>query len=77
MGKRGASGYKFAVNSTIVQHILPGTDGHVEGGGRRGMHSATAGYWNVETDGMWNYLFDSGDTKGLSVVVSVLWIAVS
>ncbi|KAI9806212.1 MAG: hypothetical protein M1825_006327 [Sarcosagium campestre] len=62
--------YKFAVNSTIIQH-LPGV-----AGGRRGMHSASGAFWNNEKDGMWNYKYDGGEDKGLDIVVSVLWIAI-
>lgn len=66
------------VNSTIVQHAPVGE-------GRRGMHSATAGYWNLERDGMWNYKFDgsgvtmegTGRGLGLDVVVSVIWVAIA
>ncbi|EFX04569.1 dynein light chain [Grosmannia clavigera kw1407] len=105
-GVAGAPTYKFAVNSTIVQHLIPtsqlnksrgagtgsvedasadgeqkkvtpdatSTDGkpHV---GRRGMHSAQAAYWNEKTDGMWTYKYDGGESKGLDVVVMVLWVA--
>lgn len=87
--------YKFAVNSTIVQHVVPnsqmnkpaGTPGAAEGeptssatekkgqAGRRGMHSATGGYWNEKTDGMWSYKYE-GESKGLDVVIMLIWIAV-
>lgn len=50
-----------------------GTDGkpHV---GRRGMHSATGAYWNDKTDGMWSFKYEGGESKGLDVVISVIWI---
>ncbi|EGS20089.1 putative dynein light chain protein [Thermochaetoides thermophila DSM 1495] len=82
--------YKFAVNSTIVQHIVPtsqinkpvattsedGTTTNKKGqAGRRGMHSATGGYWNEKTDGMWSFKWD-GEGKGLDVVIMLIWIAV-
>ncbi|KAH6617283.1 Tctex-1 [Chaetomium tenue] len=80
--------YKFAINSTIVQHVVPTsqlnkptTQSTEEGtskkgqAGRRGMHSATGGYWNEKTDGMWSFKWD-GDAKGLDVVLMVIWIAV-
>jgi len=103
----GQPNYKFAVNSTIIQHLVPssalnkpraptnsagtstdssepatttelkteatGTDGkpHV---GRRGMHSATGAYWNEKTDGMWSFKYEGGESKGLDVVISVIWI---
>ncbi|KAK4100043.1 hypothetical protein N658DRAFT_452012 [Parathielavia hyrcaniae] len=87
---QGASvpAYKFAINSTIVQHVVPTsqlnkpTSPPVEEGtakkgqaGRRGMHSATGGYWNEKTDGMWSFKWD-GETKGLDVVLMVIWISV-
>jgi hypothetical protein len=43
--------------------------------GRRGMHSATGGFWNEKTDGMWSFKFD-GENKGLDVVIMLIWIAV-
>jgi dynein light chain Tctex-type 1 len=78
--------WKFAVNSTIIQHLSPKAttasegaelvNGKAEGGqrvGRRGMHSACGAYWNNEKDGMWSYKYE---TKGMDVVISVIWIAV-
>ncbi len=102
--------YKYAVNSTIIQHLVPtsalirakaaqesslvkteksegtittsdakneavGTDGkpHV---GRRGMHSATGAYWNEKTDGMWSFKYEGGESKGVDIVISVIWIAI-
>jgi len=81
--------YKFAINSTIVQHVVPtsqlnkstsaGTEEEAAAkkgqAGRRGMHSATGGYWNEKTDGMWSFKFD-GESKGLDVVIMLIWIAV-
>jgi hypothetical protein len=82
-----APSYKFAINSTIVQHFVPtssssstsvsaeeGTSkkGH---GGKRGMHSATGGYWNEKTDGMWSFKWD-GEGKGLDVVIMLIWIGI-
>jgi hypothetical protein len=106
----GTPAYKYAVNSTIIQHLVPtsalnrakaaqessiskaeksdatistsdikteatGTDGkpHV---GRRGMHSATGAYWNEKTDGMWSFKYEGGESKGLDVVISVIWISI-
>lgn len=92
--------FKFAVNSTIIQHLNPrptysstgtGTSdgggsagaelvggrtpegGAAAAGGRRGMHSACGAYWNNERDGMWSFKYE---TKGMDVVISVIWIAV-
>jgi hypothetical protein len=51
------------------------TDGkpHV---GRRGMHSATGAYWNEATDGMWSYKYEGGESKGLDVVIMILWVSI-
>ncbi|KAK3350142.1 putative dynein light chain protein [Lasiosphaeria hispida] len=89
-----ASTYKFAINSTIVQHVVPtaqlnkstgtSTSGETDDkstaakkgqAGRRGMHSATGGFWNEKTDGMWSFKFD-GEAKGLDVVIMLIWIAI-
>jgi hypothetical protein len=85
-----APAYKFAINSTIVQHVVPtaqlnkptGTPAAEKEGtskkgqaGRRGMHSATGGYWNEQTDGMWSFKYD-GEDKGLDVVLMLIWIAI-
>lgn len=78
--------YKFAVNSTLVQHSTPrpssagGEAAPVAAsagahGGRRGMHSATGAYWNEERDGMWSFKWDGGEEKGMDVVVAVLWFS--
>lgn len=107
----GQPSYKYAINSTIIQHLVPSSalskhriptassstvidptdtssvttsdskneatsaDGkpHV---GRRGMHSATGAYWNEKTDGMWSYKYEGGESKGLDVVISVIWIGI-
>jgi hypothetical protein len=105
----GSPSFKYAVNSTIIQHLVPtsalkakaaqesslastekddvristsdakteatSTDGkpHV---GRRGMHSATGAYWNEKTDGMWSFKYEGGESKGLDVVISVIWISI-
>ncbi|KAM7199359.1 Tctex-1 [Naviculisporaceae sp. PSN 640] len=88
----GAKGpeYKFAINSTIVQHVVPNSqlnkspapapstpeqpsaESKKGQAGRRGMHSATAGYWNEKTDGMWSFKFD-GESKGMDVVIMLTW----
>ncbi|KAK4949583.1 hypothetical protein LTR28_007244 [Elasticomyces elasticus] len=74
--------FKYAVNSTIIQHLYDGraaTDGEVEGTGRmgrRGMHSATGAYWNNEKDGMWSFKWEGGEAKGMDVVISLMWIAI-
>ncbi|QUC23097.1 uncharacterized protein UV8b_07338 [Ustilaginoidea virens] len=101
---QGAStpSYKFACNSTIVQHLVPtsslnkarggtetrdekphiststeatATDGkpHV---GRRGMHSATGAYWDEKKDGMWTFKYDGGESKGMDVVIMLIWIGI-
>ena len=98
-----SSKYKFAVNSTIIQHLSDprsegteagtqtegkglfggtGEDGVSMGDdqekkvGRRGMHSASGAYWNNDKDGMWSHKYEGGESKGMDIVVSILWIAV-
>jgi len=97
---QGASpSYKLAINSTIVQHVVPNSQLNRSTGtsatnppssaddgaapsterkgqaGRRGMHSATGGYWNEKTDGMWSFKFN-GEDKGLDAVIMLIWIAI-
>ena len=66
--------YKYVVNSTIIQHLTSPAEAAT--GGRRGMHSAVAAYWNAENDGMWTYKWEGAEAKGMDVVLSVTWIAV-
>ena len=66
-----ASGYKFAVNSTIIQHQAPGESGV---GGKRGMHSSAGAYWDNSKDGMWSYMWAGAESKGMDVVVGVVWV---
>ncbi|KAK6359557.1 hypothetical protein TWF696_000710 [Orbilia brochopaga] len=73
--------FKFAVNSTIIQHA--GGSGKAVSdddsssvtttAGRRGMHSACGGYWNTEKDGMWAY---KHTLKDMDIVVSIIWIGI-
>ncbi|KAF4551823.1 Tctex-1-like protein [Elsinoe fawcettii] len=78
------SPWKFAVNSTIIQHLEDprpqGTDGADKEKerkvGRRGMHSSAGAYWNNEKDGMWSFKWEGGEAKGMDVVVLVVWIHV-
>jgi hypothetical protein len=44
---------------------------------RRGMHSASAAFWNANRDGCWNFKYDAMLSKGLDIVISVIWIDVS
>ncbi|KAK4229440.1 Tctex-1 [Podospora fimiseda] len=85
-GENAGATYKWAINSTVVQHVVPTSQLNKPAGGeaaadakkqagRRGMHSATGGYWNEKTDGMWSFKYD-GEAKGLDVVIMVIWIAV-
>lgn len=69
--------YRFTVNSTIVQQgvidkAAAGSSGEV---GKRGMHSASGAYWDVNRDGMWTFKYPGGEQRGLDVVVSVTWFA--
>ena len=78
--------FKYAVNSTIIQHAptfqrTAESDSAEEQTtslakvGRRGMHSAAGAYWNSEKDGMWSFKYDGGEKKGLDVVINVMWIS--
>lgn len=42
--------------------------------GRRGMHAASGAYWNNEKDGMWSFKYPGADSKGLDVVVGIIWV---
>ncbi|KAI9928578.1 hypothetical protein ASPWEDRAFT_36346 [Aspergillus wentii DTO 134E9] len=71
--------YRFTVNSTIVQQGLidksAAADGAVNNAGKRGMHSASGAFWDVNRDGMWTFKFPGAEEKGLDIVVSVTWFA--
>ncbi|PLB43995.1 hypothetical protein P170DRAFT_67088 [Aspergillus steynii IBT 23096] len=73
--------YRFTVNSTIVQQGLidrsAAADGAATNVGKRGMHSASGAYWDVNRDGMWTFKYPGADERGLDVVVSVTWFAVN
>ncbi|KKA27982.1 hypothetical protein TD95_005332 [Thielaviopsis punctulata] len=77
--------YKFVCNSSIVQHTAPteeDDDDEEEGkekeykpsGARRGMHSATAAFWDDARDGMWSYKYDGGASKGLDIIIMLVWV---
>ena len=68
--------YKFAVTSTIIQHI-PSAGADETEASRRGMHSATGAFWNNEKDGMWSYKYEKGQAggNGFDVIVSVVWVS--
>ncbi len=40
------------------------------------MHSAAAAYWDAEKDGMWSFKYEAAESKGLDVVVGVIWISI-
>ncbi|KAI2790244.1 hypothetical protein POX_d05751 [Penicillium oxalicum] len=73
--------YRFTVNSTIVQQgIIDKTaaaDGTQSNAGKRGMHSASGAFWDVNRDGMWTFKYPGAEERGLDVVVSVTWFAVN
>ncbi|KAI0015170.1 Tctex-1 [Xylariomycetidae sp. FL0641] len=73
--KGGSDGREEPNVSTSTDGAPTGTDGkpHV---GRRGMHSATQAFWNEKSDGMWSFKYDGGESKGMDVVVSVIWVAI-
>lgn len=45
--------------------------------GKRGMHSASGAFWDVNRDGMWTFKYPGGEERGLDVVVSVTWFAMN
>ena len=73
--------YKFAVNSTIIQHGLDTRSAASEDEGRpagkKGMHSASGAFWNSEKDGMWNFKYGKSESKGFDVIINVIWISLS
>ncbi|EXJ71570.1 uncharacterized protein A1O5_05378 [Cladophialophora psammophila CBS 110553] len=70
--------FKYVVNSTIIQHAASSPasagDDTKKTSGRRGMHAASGAYWNNEKDGMWSFKYAGADSKGLDVVVGVIWV---
>ena len=61
-------GYKWLVQSMIIQQGGGGDDG--------GMHFASGAYWNNERDGMWSCEWGGEEGRGFYVVVRVEWISV-
>ncbi|KAG0152891.1 hypothetical protein PDIDSM_1100 [Penicillium digitatum] len=72
--------YRFTVNSTIVQQgvIDPSVaaDGALSNAGKRGMHSASGAFWDVNRDGMWTFKYTGAEERGMDVVVCVTWFSV-
>ncbi|KAJ5145526.1 uncharacterized protein N7515_000090 [Penicillium bovifimosum] len=72
--------YRFTVNSTIVQQGVidesVAAGGALSNAGKRGMHSASGAFWDVNRDGMWTYKYTGAEERGLDVVVCVTWFAV-
>ncbi|KAI1616143.1 Tctex-1 family-domain-containing protein [Exophiala viscosa] len=66
--------FKYVVNSTIIQHASSSSDDAKKAKGRRGMHAASGAYWNNEKDGMWSYKYPGAESKGLDVVIGIIWI---
>ncbi|EXJ81663.1 hypothetical protein A1O1_07728 [Capronia coronata CBS 617.96] len=73
----GQPQFKYVVNSTIIQHAATPSspsDETKKTSGRRGMHAASGAYWNNEKDGMWSYKYPGADSKGLDVVIGIIWV---
>jgi hypothetical protein len=74
----GQPQFKYVVNSTIIQHAASSSsafgDDSTKKSGRRGMHAASGAYWNNDKDGMWSFKYPGADSKGLDVVVGIIWI---
>ncbi|KAL5614322.1 hypothetical protein BROUX41_004428 [Berkeleyomyces rouxiae] len=45
-------------------------------GARRGMHSATAAFWDDAQDGMWSFKYDGAASKGLDIIIMLVWVHV-
>lgn len=45
-------------------------------GSKRGVHCATGGYWNLETDGFWTHKYAAQERLGLDVIVNILWVSI-
>jgi hypothetical protein len=73
-GTATATNEPTVTTSSEEKSTATATDGkpHV---GRRGMHSATGAYWNEKTDGMWTFKYDGGESKGMDVIIMVIWVA--
>ncbi|KAF2872452.1 Tctex-1 [Massariosphaeria phaeospora] len=71
-GESKVPAYKYIANSTIIQHLE--SPAQAASGGRRGMHSAQAAFWNSEKDGTYSYKWEDGEKIGVDVVISVSWI---
>ena len=69
------------MNSTIVQQGVidksAASEGAQSNAGKRGMHSASGAYWDVNRDGMWTFKYPGAEERGLDVVVSVTWFAMN
>ncbi|KAJ5562173.1 hypothetical protein N7461_000934 [Penicillium sp. DV-2018c] len=72
--------YRFTVNSTIVQQGVidesVAQGGALSNAGKRGMHSASGAFWDVNRDGMWTFKYAGAEERGMDVVVCVTWFAV-
>lgn len=72
--------YRFTVNSTIVQQGVidesVAADGALSNAGKRGMHSASGAFWDVNRDGMWTFKYTGAEERGMDIVVCVTWFAV-
>lgn len=52
-------------------------EGSTNDTGKRGMHSASGAFWDVNRDGMWTFKYPSAEERGLDVVISVTWFALN
>lgn len=72
--------YRYTVNSTIVQQGVidesAAADGTLSNAGKRGMHSASGAFWDVNRDGMWTFKYTGAEDRGVDIVLTVTWFAV-
>ncbi|PGH12329.1 hypothetical protein AJ80_06739 [Polytolypa hystricis UAMH7299] len=71
--------YRFNVNCTIIQQGAIPADAaeSPEKVGRRGMHSASGAYWDVQRDGMWTYKYPGATERAMDLVLNVVWFGTS
>jgi hypothetical protein len=75
----GSPSYKYAVNSTIIQHLVPTSALNRAKATQESSIAKTEtsdvkneATWNEKTDGMWSFKYEGGENKGLDVVISVI-----
>ncbi|KAF2461526.1 Tctex-1 [Lineolata rhizophorae] len=68
--------FKYVVNSTIIQLQAPPAGDPEAKAAKRGLHSAQGAFWNNDVDGNWGFQYHGAESKGIDVVIQVLWVGV-